>query len=93
MPETAAIHATDIPPRIRRFIRDNFLFGTDTQELAEDASLVKQGVIDSTGILELVAFLEETFQIKVEDEELIPGNLDTLRNLTTYIAGKRRNVA
>ena len=60
---------------IRDFIVENFLFG-DTNGLGEDSSFLETGIVDSTGILELVSFIEETYGILIEDEELIPENLD-----------------
>ncbi len=72
---------------IQQFIIEQFLFGEDDQ-LKEDTSFLDSGLIDSTGILELVSFLEERFKIKVEDEELIPENLDSIKNVTTYLERK-----
>jgi acyl carrier protein len=74
---------------IREFILDNFLFG-EAGELDDNISFLEEGIIDSTGFLELVAFLEEKFNINVKDEEMIPDNLDSLNNLTEYVAGKLR---
>jgi len=74
---------------IRRFVIDNFLMGQESDTLKEDTSFLEEGVIDSTGVLELVAFLEETYNIKVEDEELIPENLDTIRNIAQYLDRKQ----
>lgn len=68
---------------IRDFVVSNFLFG-DGARLKEDTSFMKSGVIDSTGILEIVTFLEKEYGIKVEDEELVPENMDTLRNLGAF---------
>jgi len=65
----------------------NFLFG-DGKLLKDDTSFLKQGIVDSTGILELVLFLEQTYDIKIEDEELIPENLDSLRNIARFIDRK-----
>ena len=72
---------------VRNFIIENFLFEED-ENLKEDTSFLENGIIDSTGILELVTFLEETFEITVEDEELIPENLDTISNVVQYIQNK-----
>lgn len=72
---------------IRGFVRDNFLFGQEIS-FSDDASLLDQGLIDSTGVLELVAFLEEEFGIAVEDEELVPENLDSIDNLMLFIERK-----
>ena len=73
---------------IRQFIVDNFLFEED-ENLQEDTSFLENGIIDSTGILELVTFLEETYGITVEDEELIPENLDSIANVVQYILKKQ----
>jgi acyl carrier protein len=74
--------------KIRAFIFTNFLFDADESALDNDTSFLEQGVIDSTGVLELVEWLEETFIMKVEDEELIPENLDSVNRLTQFIARK-----
>ena len=74
--------------KIRAFIFSNFLFDADQGTLENDTSFMEQGIIDSTGILELVEWLEETFSIKVEDDELIPGNLDSVNRLGQFIARK-----
>lgn len=73
--------------KIREFIVQNFLFG-DGKSLREDTSLMEEGIMDSTGILELLFFLEETFDISVEDEELVPENMDSLGNITRFINQK-----
>ena len=69
---------------IRKFIVENFLFGED-ENLRKDTSLLESGIINSVGILELVLFLEETFEFTVEDEELIPENLDSIANIANYV--------
>jgi len=56
--------------------------------LKDDTSFLEEGIIDSTGVLELVTFLEEEFEIEVNDEELIPENLDSINNVTAYLEGK-----
>ena len=73
--------------KIRSFIMENFLFGND-QGLNDDTSLLDEGVIDSTGILELVSFLEEGFDISVEDDEILPENLDSIKNVVAYLKRK-----
>ncbi len=78
-----------IEEKVKSFIQDNFLLGDKKKVIKEDESFLKGGIIDSTGVLELVNFIEETYKIKVEDEELIPENLDSLKNLVAYI--KRKN--
>ncbi|RTZ97536.1 MAG: acyl carrier protein [Deltaproteobacteria bacterium] len=77
----------DIKTKIRSFIIENFLFGDDNG-LKDDTSFLEEGIIDSTGVLELVTFLEEEFEIEVDDEELIPENLDSINNVTAYLEGK-----
>ena len=72
---------------IREFIVENFLFGSENG-LEDDSSFLENGIVDSTGILELVTFLEEHYTIKVEDDELVPENLDSLNNVARYIEGK-----
>ena len=76
--------------QIRSFIFENFLFDAEEGDLKNDDSFLDQGVIDSTGVLELVDWLEETFSIRVEDEELVPENLDSVNNLAAFI-GKKTN--
>jgi acyl carrier protein len=76
-----------IEQEIRRFIEENFILeGED--HLGDEDSLLEKGIIDSTGVLELVAFLEETYQLKIEDEELIPENLDSVKNISEFIQNK-----
>ncbi len=72
---------------VRGFIVENFLFG-DGESLGEDTSLMEEGIMDSTGILELLFFIEETFGFSVEDDELIPENMDSLQNITGFIDRK-----
>jgi len=74
--------------KIREFMFTNFLFDAQESALENDASFLEQGIIDSTGVLELVEWLEETFAIKVDDEELIPANLDSVNQLAQFIARK-----
>jgi acyl carrier protein len=74
---------------LRQYVIDNFLFGQGGSELKNDDSFMERGIVDSTGVLELVAFLEEKFQINVEDEELIPANLDSINNLLLYLKKKQ----
>lgn len=73
---------------IRQFIIDNFLFGEKDCRLSNDDSFLDQGIIDSTGVLELVAFLEEKYRIKINDNELVPANLDSISCLVRFIDRK-----
>jgi len=74
--------------KIRAFIFENFLFDEKDDALQNDTSFLEQGIIDSTGVLELVEWLEEEFNMTVDDEELIPENLDSVNLLSAYISGK-----
>jgi len=78
----------DVAKSLREFIKENFLFGEEAT-FSDDDSFLEQGIIDSTGVLELVAFLEEQYEITVADEELVPDNLDSISNLLRFIASKR----
>lgn len=73
---------------IRQFIIDNFLFGEVEKSPAPDDSLLELGIVDSTGVLELVAFLEKTYAIKIHANELVPANLDSLSKLSDFVARK-----
>jgi acyl carrier protein len=72
---------------IKQFIIDNFLFG-NADGIQDDTSFLEEGIIDSTGVLELITFLEEQFKIKVEDDELVPENLDSINNVIGFLARK-----
>jgi len=73
--------------QIRNFIQENFIL-ENPGDLVDDESMLEKGIIDSTGVLELVAFIESTYEIKVEDEELIPENLDSIENIVSYLERK-----
>ena len=78
---------------IRDFIVENFLFG-DKNGLTDETSFLDEGIIDSTGVLELVTFLEETYKISIDDDELVPENLDSIINIVEFIGKKKaRNEA
>jgi len=81
------MHTTDVEREIHNFVVENFLFGK-ADGLGCDESLLGKGVIDSTGVLELVTFLQEHFAITVEDEEVIPDNLDSIKSLVAYVTKK-----
>jgi len=77
----------EIAAKVQQFIQTNFVFD-ENLVLAKDQSLLDSGVIDSTGVLELVNFLEESFGFSVNDEELIPDNLDSIDNITAFVQKK-----
>jgi len=76
-----------IENEIRKFIMENFLWDEEVN-LSEEDSLLEKGIIDSTGVLELVAFIEETYSFKINDEELVPENLDSIKNILRFIQNK-----
>ena len=78
----------DIESQVKTFIVENFMFG-DGGGLEEGTSFLDSGIIDSTGILELVTFLEEAFKIKIEDDELVPENLGSIAAIVGYLKRKR----
>jgi acyl carrier protein len=77
---------------IRNYILENYLFTDDQSALQNDESFLNKGIIDSTGILEVIFFLESEFGVKVDDREMIPENLDSVNNLVKYIATKQAAV-
>lgn len=82
MPDTIAT-------QIRAFIVENFLFGDEDYALGDDLSLVENDIVDSTGILEMVSFLEERFGIAVADADIVPANLDSVARIAAFVTGKR----
>jgi len=84
--ETAAFSRTK--ELISTFIKENFLMYQEGSPLDEEASFLDEGIIDSTGVLEIISFLEQTFHIKVEDEELVPENLDSVVRLARFVERK-----
>ena len=103
--DTSEIHDFDIPrtrdPRcppeefmqdtknlVRKFLLDNFVMGGNVA-IADDASFMKGHILDSTGFIELILFIEETFGVKVDDDEMLPENFDSLLNIEGYVGRKR----
>ena len=77
-----------ISKEIKAFVVSNFLYGQDADSLGDEQSFLENGIIDSTGVLELVAFLEQQFGISVADRELVPENLDSVQNATRFVSRK-----
>lgn len=75
---------------IRTYILENYLFTDDQSELDSNDSFLNKGIIDSTGVLEIILFLEEEFAIKVTDQEMIPDNLDSVTNIVNFIEKKTK---
>lgn len=74
---------------LRNFILENYLFTDDQSELDSNDSFLEKGIIDSTGILEVIEFIEEEFEIKVEDDEMTPENLDSVNKIIRFIEKKK----
>lgn len=77
-----------IASEIRSFIVGNFLFGQEGNGIADEQSFLESGIIDSTGLLELVSFVEQKYGITIGDRELVPENLDSLRNISHLVVRK-----
>jgi len=73
---------------IKKFIAKNFLFQDDASVVPDDQSLMASGTLDSTGILELIMFVEEKYKLKVPDEDMLPENFDSVRAIAAYISQK-----
>jgi acyl carrier protein len=76
--------------QIRRFVLTSFLFTEDESALVNSDSLLDRGIMDSTGVLELVAYVEQQFGIKVADEELVPENLDSIDRIVAFVSRKQQ---
>lgn len=78
----------EIKEQVRAFVTSNF-YVADPASLEDGASLLDRGIIDSTGVLEVIFFIEETFGIKVEDSEMLPDNLDSVERISNFVARKK----
>jgi acyl carrier protein len=78
---------------LRRFVIDNFLLGQEDVALTDDTSFLDLGIIDSTGVLELVSFLERRYALKLDDEDLVPENLDSIDNLVGFLERRLQSVS
>ncbi|ESW93235.1 acyl carrier protein [Mesorhizobium sp. M0761] len=84
---------TAIKDRVRSFIVDNFLFGDTSYKLSDSASLIENDIIDSTAVLELVAFIEDNFGIAMVDADIVPTNLDSLDRISSFIEARAQTLA
>ena len=80
--------SADVREKVRAYVTSNFVVA-EPSSLADETSLIETGVVDSTGVLEIIGFIEGEFGIKVEDAEMIPANLESVSNLVAYINRKR----
>lgn len=78
----------DVRISIKKFILENYLFGFNENELEDDSSFLKLGILDSTGIMELVAFIEKNYCIDVSDNEITPENLDSIECISKFVLQK-----
>jgi acyl carrier protein len=76
---------------LRDFLSANYFLGEDPSQLAASSSLIEAGLIDSTGVLELVGYLEEQFSVRITNEELLPENLDSIENIVGFVERKRQS--
>ena len=83
----------DIVDIISQFILDNFILGDQKENIDENISLYEKRIVDSTGVLEIVDFLEETFGIKIKDDELVPDNLDSIKKMSKFVQRKIDNAS
>lgn len=83
---------SDMRAKVRGYIVENFLFGQGA-DLQDNTSFLEKGILDSTGVLELVAFLEETFSIKIDAEETLPDNLDSIDLICAFLERKLKAAA
>ena len=90
--ESAGIKSMDTKETIKKFIVNHFLKGDKSRSLSDDDSFIEQGIIDSIGVLELVAFLEEKFGFRVGDEEIVPENFDSVNKLDSFVQSKLAKV-
>ena len=84
----ATVEQSSVKQKIRDFITETFLIGEDKSKLADSDSFMQKEIIDSTGVLELATFVEEEFGITIEDNEMVPDNLDSINNLVRFISHK-----
>lgn len=80
---------SDIVKKIREYISDNFMMGANDLLISDSDSFLGAGILDSTGIIEIVAFIEDEFDIEMTYEEIVPENLDSIKSIETYVLSKR----
>ncbi len=82
-------NAQQIKEAVKGYIVENFMFGNESEPIREDDSFIERGIIDSTGIMELIDYIENKYDISLDDKELVPENLDSLNNLSRFILSKK----
>ena len=81
--------ASELQTQVRTFILENYLFTDDESALGPDESLLDRGIVDSTGMLEIIMFIEDELGVQVADEEMIPENLDSVNRIAAFVSGKK----
>jgi acyl carrier protein len=79
----------NVKHQVRCYLLDNFLMGGTAQDIGDDTSFMEAHILDSTGFIELISYLEQQFGLRVEDEEMVPENLDSLANIERFVSRKR----
>jgi acyl carrier protein len=77
--------------QIREFLTENFLLNSHDSDFGNDASLLESGIVDSTGVLELVAFVEDAFGIEIAEHEMVPENFDSVNQIVSYVSSKSKS--
>ena len=83
----------DLKIRITEFINKNFLMSSGAIKFTNDDSFMEKGIIDSTGVLEMVNFIQQNFNIKITDEDLVPENLDSVNKIVSFVQKKQSNAS
>jgi acyl carrier protein len=89
MMQSQAPNHDELKASVRKYLADNLMLPGGLADLGDDASFLERNLLDSTGVLELVAFIEETYGVKVGDDEIIPDNLDSVTLVAQYVARKQ----
>ncbi len=79
----------EIQKTIREYVIENILLGEEESDFSDDQSFLESGILDSTGILEVITFLEDTYDIVIDDEEMVPENLDSVSNIARFVSSKK----
>jgi len=93
MEKSASVASGQVRESVKRFIVENFLFGDAGRMPAAEASLIENGIIDSTGILELIEFIEAEYGIEIDQQETTPQNLDSVENIARFVERKAAAIA
>ena len=84
------IDQSAVKDELRQFIIDNFMVGNEDEDISDSDSFMEKGIVDSTGVLELASFVEEKYEFSIEDDEMLPENLDSIDNLSKFIEKKNK---